>query len=145
MGVKIVGEDGVVLHEFKDGLGVPLLLRIVGRAKFSKEPDPLIVLNPHVAELARALDGAMQRILPTTTHASYEDLAPDIRWQVTETLYREVEAGRLKWLKWLQHEKISYVRDILIAPWSAPREFIEEFVSEADHYFDRVRRALNDQ
>ena len=45
MGVTIVGEDGTILHEFRDGLGLLLLHRLLVAAKFRENADYDIVLN----------------------------------------------------------------------------------------------------
>ncbi len=143
MGVKILNEDGSLVYEFRDGLGVPLLYRVLSVAKFTGEDQPEIILNPHVAAFHQTLSDAMQPPrVRTDSEAEIDRLALQVRVRIATVFRHAVLSGDLSWLSWGGEEKRAFARDILFAPYAVSERFVGEFVEEEDSYFLRVREAL---
>lgn len=143
MGMKILNEDGSILHEFRDNLGAPLLYRILTVAKFTGEAKPEIILNPHVAGLYRAVTQAMPKLKNSTSTPIERDGLAQRAWSRIVPVFRNaVLSGQLDWLKWTRSEKTAYASDELWAPYEVSDQFLSDFVDDEDHYFEQVRKAL---
>jgi hypothetical protein len=144
MGMKILNEDGSILYEFRDNLGAPLLYRILAVAKFTGEAEPEVILNPHVAGFFRAVSQAMPKLKsPSTGLPSRNDLLAQRAWARIVPVFRNaVLSGQLDWPKWTQSEKTAFASEELWAPYEVSDQFLSDFVDDEDHYFERVRKAL---
>jgi hypothetical protein len=147
MGVKILNEDGSVLFEFRNGLGLPLLYRVLAVAKFTGEDQSEIILNPHVAALHRAIANAMPPARAAATIHGYDrdSLVRSVRTRIGDVFRSAVLGGNLKWLSWSDAEKRLFVREELFAPYDISDEYIADFIEEEDHYFADIRATLNGQ
>lgn len=146
MGMKILNEDGSILFEFQEGLGLPLLYRVLAVAKFTGEDQPEIILNPHVAALHSAVSEAMPpRRVSLENERFHDELAHRVRLRVGNVFRHAVLDGSLKWLSWSEAEKRRFVRDELFAPYNLSDQFLSDFVEEEDYYFADVRSALSAQ
>jgi len=144
MGMKIIGEDGSLLYEFRDGLGAPLLYRLLAVAKFTGEDQKEIILNPHVAELHKAIASAMASHLRAPVRApAVEEMSRDLQLRVRNVLRSAVLGGQHEWLSWDEATKAEYVRSILFAPYGVSEQFVSDFVEEEDSYYAGVRRSLD--
>lgn len=146
MGVKILNEDGSLLHEFRDGLGVPLLYRVLAVAKFTGEDQPEIILNDHVSAFFKAVASASP---PSRIRApapvQFNDFDPAVRVRISTVFRHAVLNGSLKWLSWSDAEKRAFVTDVLFAPWTLAADAVGDFMEEEDAYFRRIRAALDSQ
>lgn len=143
MGVKILGEDGALLHEFRDGLGAPLLYRILTVAKFTGEDQVEIILNPHVADLHTAIADSLPPARgPHTATADTDRMALGLRMRIAGRLRAAVLAGQHEWPRWSADKKTEYVTGVLFAPFHVSDQFVWDFIEEEDHYFACARRAL---
>lgn len=143
MGMKILNEDGSVLFEFPDGLGAPLLYRVLAVAKFTGEDQPEIILNGHVSALHRAVSDAMSREPPSTSTNSLDSMAQTLRPRIGRIFRDAVLDGSLAWLDRSHAEKVAFTRDVLFAPYAVSEQFVADFVEEEDWYFERASKALN--
>jgi hypothetical protein len=145
MGVKILNEDGSVLHEFPEGLGAPLLYRVLAVARFTGEDQPEIILNHHVAALHRAVGEAMPPGMSAPSWQDADELARTVRQRIDLCFREQVISGQLPWPRWSMEEKRAFVRDVLFSPVQVSDQYLADFVEEADGHFARVRAALGDQ
>jgi hypothetical protein len=143
MGVKILDEDGTVIHEFRDGLGVILLQRMLIAAKFRDDADMDLVLNGHVSELGKALAGAY-RPKPLVPRSDDDDVLRQVQLRLNEALRHHVFGRSIPWMQWTDEQKRVFVRDVMFAPWVASEQFLVEYIEERDSEFMRWRAALTD-
>ncbi len=142
MGMKLLNEDGSVLYEFRDNLGAPLLYRILAVAKFTGEAEPEIILNSHVAGLYRAVSQAMPELKNTTRPIENDNLAQRAWPRIVPVFRNAVLGGQLDWPKWTHSEKVAFASHELWAPYNVSDQFLSDFIQDEDHYFERVRKAL---
>lgn len=144
MGVKILNEDGTLLHEFREGLGVILLDRLITAAKFRNDPDWDLLVNEHVANLGTALRKTLPpRGSSQTTESVDDDLCRQASLRLTECLRNHILTGAVSWPRWTPEEKRSFVRDVVFAPWTPSKQFVEDYVEERDVELTRWRKALD--
>ncbi|WP_395644626.1 hypothetical protein [Terricaulis sp.] len=142
MGVKLLDEDGRLLHEFRDGLGVILLDRLLTAAKFRDDADWDILLNEHVASLATSVRNAMPMRRGPVPPPD-DDLCRAASQRLTDCLRNHVLTGALPWPRWTAEQKTAFVRSVAFAPWSPSEQFVREYVEERDAEFARWRKSLD--
>lgn len=144
MGMRIIDDDGTVLHEFPQNLGKYLLYRLLTVAKFTGEDQAEIILNEHIAAFGLALSKAMPA--PTARPIMPEDANDALCRQVMvriATVFRErVLSGDVPWARWSLQEKRSFVLGTLFAPFTPSDNFVKEFIEDEDARFEKARRSL---
>lgn len=147
MGMKLIDDDGTLLHEFPDHLGKYLLHRVLTVAKFTGEDQAEIILNSHVADLHRAIAKAVSDGATVTHHVDASDahlrMLRDFGPRLARVLREQVLNGALPWPRWTLTEKRDFVRDVLYAPFQLPEQFLSDFIEEQDFYFARTKKALD--
>lgn len=147
MGVRILDEDGSLIFEFRDGLGKPLLGRLLRVAKFVGEAQPEIIINEHVALLGLAIEQAMENERPAIVHAeprgNYQSALQAVLPRLFGVLSDAILSGGLPWPLWSNIEKRAFVRSILVAPIAITDQELEDTVEEIDLRVAGWRQSLN--
>lgn len=146
MGVRILDEDGAILFEFANGLGKPLLSRLLREAKFSAA-HPDIVLNQHVASLGRAIEAAMPRRVHHAIFPQNPDdtLADHLFPELFRVLRGAILDGGIPWLAWSDEQREGFLKDELYAPAILSGEKAREMAETITYDVNQWRQTLANQ
>ena len=136
-----VNDDGDVV--FEGPSGQMLLSHVVMRAKFAQPFEPVLFLNPWLAELATGLTQRVRARLgvrqdPPGTPLFGDD--PRVRWEIAETILLEAEHSG--WWTWSREQRVDYIRNVACAPHPVSDETIEEVLFAVDDKIDGARRLI---
>jgi hypothetical protein len=143
MGVKILDEDGTLIHEFGEGLGKPILYKLFGIAKFAGDNDEIVVLNKHVSDFGASLLNASPAASPRPS--LIDEFGHDVCWRLHQALRASILSGRTRWQSLDVVGKRALLREVLFAPHPASEQFLDDFIEETDLYVKGVHRALSGQ